>query len=238
MTDGGYRSGPPTPDEELARRAAEGQRRILEARAIQNARPAVSEKDRERNIRIALGAHDSGPLLRIVAVALIVTGALSLAAVAFFDLEVVAWGVLGLFAGPLLQVWAPRATRARVRAEEAWVQSLPFAMTGYFEVLGDRPALGMTLVVSIAWRDASAPDEGTLQGLLGTLDTAARVVSRDATTACVRSGGISGRTGIKSPGVVTQRNTRLVGYVHRLVDEVLLPLDRSSRLERVSLSRE
>jgi hypothetical protein len=239
VSGGAYRPDPPSGDEEVARLAAEGQR-ILDARASNAAaRRRGDEKDRERNLRIALGGHYHGLLVRAAAILLIVVGATAPIAVSVLDIDALGWGTVALFGGIALLLWAPSATRARVRAERAWVRSLPFPMDGYFEALGDDPVLGMTLVVSIAWREgASAPSESTLQGLLGLLDTGARVVSCDVTAARVRSGSISGRTGIMAPGGFVHRNTRLVGYVHRMVESILLPLHRGGRLERVSLSRE
>lgn len=237
MSGGAYRPEPPSSpaDEELERVAAEGQRRILEAQAA--GRRQGDEKDRERHVRVALGGHYYGPFVRASAITLVVVGATAVAAAAFVDVDAVGWGASALFGGLLLLLWTPRATRARVEAEKAWVGSLPFAMAGYFDVLGAEPALGMNLVVSIVWREGLSAPSGTLQGVLGVLDADARVLACDAAGARVRSGSISGWTGLRTRGFV-HRNTRLVGYVHRLVEEVLLPLDRAGRLGRVSLGRE
>ena len=197
------------------------------------------KSDRERNLRIALGGHYQGSRWRAAALVLVVAGVAGPVAATVLDVDVLGWGAPALFVGVALLLWGPRASRARVSAESEWVRSLPFPMDGYFEVLGDKPALGMNLIVSITWREPpSAPSEATLQGMLGLVDPGARVLSCDAAKATVRSDSISGRTRIRAPGGFIHRNTRLVSYVHRLVEQVLFPLHRGGLLQRVSLSRE
>jgi hypothetical protein len=48
---------------------------------------------------------------------------------------------------------------------------------------------------------------------------------------------ISGDTWIQSNGGPVKRNTRIVPYVHDLVDKVLLPLYRDCPIARISIAR-
>jgi hypothetical protein len=239
VSGGPYRPDRSSPDEELTRLAAEGQRRILDARASATAsRHPADDRHRERNLRIALGGHYYGPVVQAAtAVSVVVATAAPLAA-AVLDIDALYYGALATFAVFPLVFVGPRATRARVRAEEAWVRSLPFTMDGYFDVLRAEPVLGVNLVISIRWCEAAAPSEDTLQGMLGLLEAGASIVSYAATEARIRSGSISGRTNINTLSGYVHRNTRLVGYVHRLVERILLPLHHAGRLAQVSLSRE
>ena len=235
---------PPSPpglgeDTDLARLAAEGQRRILEAkRGRVGAGPDAGARSRDRNLRVALGGHYGAPI-RTTAYVLIAAGIGLLIGGFFWPAEsvFVLWPVL--LGGVLLRVLAaPMATPARVAAERAWQASLPFTLEGYFETLADEPALSMRLAIELHWSsDGRGAGEQAFQGLLGLVDTDAEVHVHERATVSIQSGVISGDTWIQSNGGPVKRNTRIVPYVHGLVDTVLLPLHRDFPIERISIAR-
>src|SRR5580704_4824074 len=98
MPDGPYREGPPEPEGavDLARLAAEGQHRTLDASArAAAAQQRQSEKQRaaaERHVRVALGGHYGSPV-RVVSGALIVAGAMASTAAFFADTDALLLGV-------------------------------------------------------------------------------------------------------------------------------------------------
>jgi len=235
-------------DAELARLAAEGQHRILEAHASGD-----DTRDRERRIRVALGAHYGTPL-RKWCVAAAGIGLLATVLVAMVTPHLVGLAISVCVVGPLVLCFVslvvePAATRARVAAERAWATSLPFPVDGYFEVLGAEARLISHLEMTISWTDPRLPPSvDVLRGVFGRIDTEAQVEAHQEAIV-IRSGSISGYTGItrsatrsRQTGEWTSgavyRNTRFVAYVHRLVDEVLLPLHRSQSIARVSLTRD
>jgi hypothetical protein len=252
MPDGPYRPPPSTSeaDADLARRAAEGARRQREADAsLAVAQTAGAEK----NLRVAVGGHFGSPWRTVP----VVVGVLLAAVDVLFLLTLPLSGTdpnfttnfpltLFTFMGAAFALFvalfaSPTATRARVAAEKAWAASLPFALEGYFDVLAAEPVAWCSLEITLAWADAGgAPSLETVQGILATIDTAARVAPcGGGTEVGIRSDLISGATGISTGGKrnprYVYRNHRFVAYTHRLVDEVLLPLHRSHAIARVSM---
>lgn len=241
MPDEPYRPSPPglAEDTDLARLAAEGQRRTLEAKAARaGAGREAGARTRDRNLRGALGGHYGAPI-RTTSYVLIVAGIALLMGGLVWHAEsvIVLWPVL--LGGVLLRVLAtPLATPARVAAERAWQISLPFTLDGYVETLAEEPALSMRLAIELHWNsDDRSPGEEAIQGLLGLVDTEAEVHVDGRATVHIQSGVISGDTWIQSNGGPVKRNTRIVSYVHDLVDTVLLPLHRDYPLARVSIAR-
>jgi len=239
MPDAPYRADPPQPEatKELARLAAEGQSRILQASAA----PAkIEEKKRragERHVRVALGGHHGAPV-RTASYVLIGVAALASVGALLWGAGML-WLGLPLLIGALAVRWyaPPKATLAQVARERAWVASLPFALEGYFDVLAGEPQLSCHLSVTLAWNEARlAPSEDVVRAVFGVLDTGTRVESRDG-AAVIRSSLLSGRTWIQLEDGPLSRNTKIVAYVHSLVDKVLLPLHRSCAIARVSLTR-
>jgi len=254
MPDDPYRP-PPSPsdaDADLARRAAEGASRQREADAT---RAVARTAGAEKNLRVALGGHFASPLRTIPVVVAVVLGTASVILYVTApsratdpdysrDWSLMLLVFMGAVAAFFVRLFIPpTATRARVAAETAWAASLPFALRGYFEVLAADPVASCALEVELAWGDAAgAPSLETVQGILGTIDTAARVVPHGGGTAVgIRSGSISGSTGISSGSkrnpIYVYRNHRFVAYTHRLVEEVLLPLHRSHAIARVAMKR-
>jgi hypothetical protein len=139
----------------------------------------------------------------------------------------------------------PRSSRARLASERAWVARLPFTLEGYFEALGAEPEEAMRLALEIVWTaeapGGAGPDPDAVLNILGVVDTGASIVPGRTGAVRIQSGSISGSTGISvsSGGNYTTltRNTRVVRYVHRLVDEVLMPLHRTRAIGRVSVAR-
>lgn len=240
---------------ELDRLVREGRQRLLDESAerarAEEARSAPPPAVAERNVRVALGDYYRAPA-RVAAISLAAAGAVA-AVGAFFDVSfAVATPLLGV--GIALYAFAaPLATRARVRAEEAWLSSLPFRVDGYFEALGADPRARRRLSIALTWVDpAAAPSADEVKAVFAVADTDAAVESRrhrhtgddaDAASApsaplVVRSGPISDQTRVQMPSGWVHRNTRFVEYVHALVDRVLLPMHRSTPLARVSLTRD
>jgi hypothetical protein len=123
--------------------------------------------------------------------------------------------------------------KAVLAVERAWPSSLPFALEGYFEILGQEPRLGQ-IEAAIALRtDSQAPDLDVLRGVVLGADV-------DAEVSIDSSGTITILSGFKScyPGGVNEvSNREIPPYVHALVEKALLPLHRSHPIERVSLAR-
>ncbi len=252
MNDRPYRPAPDVSEDDaaLARLAAEGQHRILEAGAREaDARQESGEGKRERNVRIALGAYHGTPV-RKASYALMGVGALVIVAVgiespAFGSTGAVVSFLVGMLAatgGFLIRVLsAPIATRAELAAERAWTKSLPFAMDGYFEMLAAEPTLECELVLELEWTPGHVPTPETVQGLLGTWDTGARVQPLEEAL-CIRSSTFEcGRLHNANNwyGSDALRPTRhLVDKVHGLVTTILQPLHRSHAIARVSLRRD
>ena len=229
------------PDDELARLAQQGQRRIQAAAAGQS---QVERVEGSRHLRVAVGAV-RGSTFRRAFLVLALLGLLTLIAgfalvVALGDLAFVPLLPLGFAAamgGFMTFVFVPPlASQAAMAAERAWVASLPFELEGYFEVLAAEPSAVCKLRVELVWQTVGA-DPATLQGVVGLLDTDARVTERAADAATITSGVVSGATGIRINRVPVHRNHRVAAYLHRLVDVVLLPVHRNRPLARVSVTR-
>jgi hypothetical protein len=240
-----YRFGEKRPPTELERLAAEGHRRH-DALAHQQRDEATREYD--RHLAVAIGGHFGTPFLRaarnlqygaIAALAIVI----ALAATNNLDKEVasVVGGPLGLFAFLLLFVrvfWTPTATRARCDEEAAWVRSLPFELTGYFEALSRKPGYREHLGVRLDFGAGRVPESSLLLGIVLRLDPEAGLTHVDSATALRwMSGAISGATGIRINRQSIYRNHRLVKYVHELVDGALLPLHGDYQIVRVVVER-
>jgi hypothetical protein len=234
--------GSPPPNDELARLAQQGQQRIAAATEGQQIEAAEGAN---YHLRVAIGALRGSPLRRsflLVALVGILLGAAGIAAGngALFDPVVANVAPIGFVLGmggffTYLFV-APRATRSRMIAERTYVASLPFTLEGYFEVLSIAPSYSCKLTIGIEWR-TSGTDASTLQGLLGLIDTGARVTSCDARAASITTGDISGSTGISVNKSPVYRNHKLAKYLDDLIDRVLMPLHRNVGLSRVRLTR-
>jgi hypothetical protein len=119
----------------------------------------------------------------------------------------------------------PRATSAQIDAESAWVQSLPFAMTGYFDAHRVVPAVYRCLTVTIVWVVSANPaTDSTLLGVIRAFDPAVEQLEsrRSANGVQWRTSKISGSTNLRVNRQYVYRNHRMVKYVHELVDRVLL----------------
>lgn len=124
-----------------------------------------------------------------------------------------------------------------VAAEKRWLASLPFAVAGYFEVLGAEPEDYCALKITVVWNGDPPPDASTLQAMFYRVDVDARVKSHDARTLAVKSGTISGMTNEWVNNVRVATNKGIVTYVHGLVEQVLLPLHGACPIKRVSMAR-
>lgn len=252
MDDRPYRPPPDVSEDDaaLARLAAEGQHRILEASAREaDARQDSDERKREKNVRIALGVYHGTPLRRasyaLMGVGTVVIAAVGIESPDFGSAGVVASFLVGMLAaigGLLIRVSsAPAATSATLAAEKAWAKSLPFSLDGYFEMLAAEPTLECQLVLELEWATGRVSTPETVQGLLGTWDTGARVQPLEEVL-CIRSGTFEcGRlhNGNNWYGSDALRPTRqLVGKVHGLVTTVLQPLHRSHAIARVTIRRD
>jgi hypothetical protein len=228
-------------NDELARLARRGQQRIDMANDGASAHVLV---EGSKNLRVAIGSVRGSPIRRsilgIMFVGFALVGVGILAAGNVIDRDYAAAAGIGFFvAFGSLMTWLfvpPLATQSQVMAERTAIASLPFVMEGYFESLASEPRGFSHAQVTIFWR-TSGTDASTLQGLLGLIDTAAQVTSCDSQSASIATGQISGLTGIKINGRPVYRNHGLAKYLRRLIDEVLVPLDRNVGIARVCVSR-
>ena len=117
------------------------------------------------------------------------------------------------------------ASPARVAAERRWAKSLPVGLDDtYFEVLAAEPRMTTSSKESSGSsipRRAALPTTPTWSGWRAAPsgDTGVSVGSDGGATSAIL------------------RNDRIVAYVHRFVDEVLLPLHESSPIARVRFHR-
>lgn len=237
-----YRPEGSAPNEELARLARQGQQRIAVAAEGQHLQ---AQHEANYHLRVAIGSVRGSPLRRsfLFAIALgllLVAAGIMAGNDTLFDpvvLNVAPIGFFLAFGSFFAYVFvAPRATRGQVQAERAYVASLPFPLEGYFEALSGEPQGFCKLRIELEWR-ASGTDPATLQGVFGLIDTAARVTTCDAGAASVTTGPISGITNIRVNRVPVYRNHGLAKYLRRLIEQVLLPLDRNAGIARVRVVR-
>jgi hypothetical protein len=221
-----------SPPAELLRLAEEGARNIQRAD-----RGRAAEAD--RHLRVALGAH-YGSLLRrlailplLVGIAGIVGGSTQMLPPEVFLPGAIFFAPLGMFGFFFLD---PKASRGRVEKERAWLTSRGFPVSGYFEALSQTPTSSARLIVQVRFT-GEVPPLDLVQGVLGRIDAAGTVQPAGGGALVLRSGGISGVTGIRVNKVPVYRNHRIVPYVHRLVDEVLAPLHATYPLADVAITR-
>lgn len=233
------------PRDELERLAREGQARL---RAAHSHDAWMASATAERNLRTALGPVRGAPMRRLVLVLLVLSVPAALASHLLTSLIDDAIGLgariqlamagfsvsIGLLC--LYLFMPPKASRAGVEAERAWVASLPFALEWYFELLASDPQARSRVKVELWWQ-AEGIDQRTLEGLVALVDTGARVLEIQPGYAAFATQPISGSTGIRVNRSKVCRNHRLGIAVHRVVDVVLAPLHRSAPLARVKLSR-
>lgn len=244
MANDPYRPQLPSNDE-LQRLAREGQARL---RAAHGHDAWTANADADRNLRTALGPVRGAPLRRAVLVLFVASLVPALASLALPSVLDDAIGLGSRIQLTITTVFAamgllclylfmpPRASRAAVERERAWVASLPFTFDWYFELLASHPQAMSRLRVELWW-SAEGVDLATLEGVVALFGTDARVSEIQGGYAAIVTGPISGRTGIRVNRSFVHRNHRLGMAVHRLVDRVLLPIHRSAPLARVKLSR-
>lgn len=219
------------PPPELLRLAEEGARNIQRAAGGQAA-------EADRHLRVALGAHYGTSLRRLAVLPMIAGGSL-IAATSSGQLPStwISAGIPMLIFGLLGVVFLePRAGRSQVEREREWLGSRGFPLSGYLEALGQPPTPSALLLARVRFT-GEVPPLDLVQGVLGRVDPAATVQPAGQGALLIRSGGISGSTGMRSGNVFIYRNHRLVPYVHRLVDEVLAPLHATYPLAAVELTR-
>lgn len=227
---------------ELERLAAEGRQRQAQfaAETKNNA-----HEDRERELRIALGAHFGTPARGVLTI--VHLAAFSVLAVGLFlsvtksvseglSAALTLGGGLPSFILIFVRAFStPTATPAMRAAEQSWYQSLPFAVSGYFEALTMKPQLQCRLRIELQFASHRTPTPELFSGVVQRLDPAAVVLPPCAGWA---AGPISGNTGIKINNVRIYRNHRIVKYTHNAVDQILLPLHREYPLRSVHIIRE
>ncbi len=194
-------------------------------------------------MRVAIGAVRGAPLRRAILVLFVlsVLGVIAGGFLAYFvddeAIGMVSVGVLLSTSFLCLYLFMPAtASRAGVEAERAWVQSLPFALERYFDVIGAVPEDEVRLRVDLWWT-AQGVDPRTLQGIVALFDPRSTVAEAQGACTSFTTGPISGSTGITVNDSSVYRNHRLSKTVHRLVDVVLMPIHRNRPLASVRLSR-
>jgi hypothetical protein len=231
--------------DELERLAREGQARL---RAAHSHDAWMASATAEANLRTALGPVRGAPMRRAVLVLLVLSVPVAIASLvltaviddliglgARIQLTMACFGAsIGLLC--LYLFMAPKASRAGVEAERAWLASLPFPLEWYFELLASDPHASSRVKVELWWQ-AEGIDLRTLEGLVALMDTGAQVLEIQAGYAAFATQPLSGSTGIRVNRRNVYRNHRLGLAVHRVVDVVLAPIHRSAPLARVKLSR-
>ncbi|MBK6696032.1 MAG: hypothetical protein IPG50_28055 [Myxococcales bacterium] len=234
-----YRPDAPRPDPELARLAAQGERRRVQA-AVEADRGRNRAGD--RNLRVAIGGFRGSTLKRVLLGVVIAAAVTGVAAVVMTEKGPSRGGVVAMAFGATMctfMLWVfvpPFASRATVSAEERWVGSQPFRLVGYLEVLALTPLFQRSLTFRLQWQPGGRPpDYSLIHGAIGAIDPGARVRSCDETGATIVSGPVSGHTGISSNRVPVYRNHRLPAHVHAVVEKFLVPLHRSHPITEVSV---
>lgn len=239
---GPYRPPPgPGPDPELARLAAQGQQRRMEAAHNH----AVEQRiDGSGHLKTAIGAYRGSTLKRVLLSALllgIAAGATGVVLSSVGYAEIGGYLIPG-FLGAFIMFFAfmfapPIASQGAIAAERAWMMGLPFQLTGYFELLSAEPRHARTVRYQIRWQDgARPPEQQLLHSIFGAVDPQARVEHADHNGALISSGAVSGQTGIRVNRVPVYRNHRLPAHIHGVVDQVLVTLHRSHPIAQVTLT--
>ena len=238
-----HRPEPPSPDPELARLATQGQQRRMQAEAEQ--RDEQAELGR-RHLRIAIGAYRGSTLKRaalasVAAVVLVAASAAVLEAIGQVDTGSVLVPALFFVAFLLFMTWAflpSYASERAIAAEQRWVNSLPFRLTGYFDVLSAWPQHSQSVEYQIQWQpETRPPDASHLHGAVCAVDPHARLDRVDGTGATITGGPVSGHTGRVVNRVPIHWNHRIPAHVHAVVEQVLGALHRSHPIAEVTLSR-
>jgi hypothetical protein len=228
----------------LARLAEEGERRI---HAASERRSQVARAEANDHLRVAIGAVRGSPraraliVLTVLGALMIVTGLALIVSAPLVAIGpwLVPVGIVMAFGSNMASAFAqPVASVAQLDAEHDWIAKLPFAFEGYFEALSTEPERFTRLQIELAWQ-GDGPDLPTLQGIVGLLDTDARVTSapRDGDGATIMTGRVSGYTGITIDREPIYRNHEVAKYLHRLVDVVLLPVHHDRALSSVRVMR-
>lgn len=198
----------------------------------------------QRHLSAAIGAYRGSALKRgMVAVAL-VSLALGVAGIATSVSGSPAIGGLLLGGLPLafvvMMIWLfvpTLASQGAIAAEAAWTTSLPFQLSGYFEILAAEPAAQRVVTVEIRWQEGAqrTPERELLLSVVNAVDPQARVQHADDSGASFETGAISGQTGITINRKHVYRNHRIPAHLHGIVDQVLVTLHRSHPIAQVTL---
>ncbi len=140
-------------------------------------------------------------------------------------------GALALAVGIGLGVLVYRAlARAAERSERAWIASLPFDVHGYFEVLTVEPSSSADLVVAITFV-AEKPDPNQLADAAAALSfvpdekRGKAVVFRRDDIDCSQNDG-------------PDTNSPLLAAMRHVIDDLLVPMHVSHRVEKVKFERD
>ena len=226
---------PTEAESRLAALAAEGRARQAAALAAEEAEARRIERRERReverlgrgNVADALLERPRGPALPLlrISMGMVVAGSVPLVFGDLVGLRQPFWPAVGLaliglaiagfFGGRLLL--GPR----RVRAERAWLLSLPFPVRGYFRTLGQTPEEERQVRVRIVFRGA-APEQEVLEGLFGRVayPATARVTGGQGSRWRAESGPI--RSVVMEDMEPT--NGPVLSWMRVVVDDVLLPL--------------
>jgi len=207
------------PDAELARLAAQGQRRVHEANAARDNQIEFVRLER---------LCDAMQLLPEA------YGAATVPSTAEFPAprELVYGQEDSTSAPPREQLVASAARKAF--AEKAWLASLPFPLERYFAVLAEPPKAIFRLEITVELSHASkTPDLNILRGVVHVHDVTADVVLRDDGVFEI----LVDKDTVSLAGYFPYTVQKIAPYVHGLVDKALLPLHRGHPIARVSLAR-
>lgn len=207
-------------------------------------RSAELESEGKRHLSAAIGAYRGSALKRGMVVAALGLSAVGIAGIIASALGAPALGGVLLGGLPLgfvvIMIWLAvptLASQGAIAAEEAWATSLPFQLTGYFEILAAQPRHERTVTFELRWREGARrpPDRALLLSVVSAVDPQARVQDVDDNGASFTTGAISGQTGITINRRPVYRNHNIPAHLHGIVDEVLVALHRSHPIAVVTL---
>jgi hypothetical protein len=207
------------PEEELARLAAEGERRVLEANVARDNRIEWVRLERLCDA-MQLLPETNGPATVPTPAEFPAPGEL-------------VYGQEDSTSAPPEPLLVASAARKAV-AEQAWLASLPFPVTHYFAVLAEPPKAIFRLEITVELSHASkTPDLNILRGVVHVHDVTADVVLRDDGVFDI----LVDKDTVSLAGYFPYTVRKIAPYVHGLVEKALMPLHRGHPIARVSLAR-
>ena len=147
--------------------------------------------------------------------------------------EVIAAALVLFVLGTVLSQWRFKVGAGTVAEVRGWLGSHPFPLTGYFEVLGQKPA-HVTVVQARVRFVAEPPPLELVKGLMGRLDSAGAVELTPGGGLVLRSVQIRAAEQVQA----LMDNHLLVPYMNDVLDHVIVQLHRTYPIAGVEFVRE